>query len=57
MHLHDKMVPIYKEVCSTMKEHFPAIPSKDGDHLAEAERRLLAEEHEGPVQGPWVRHT
>ena len=44
MHLHDKMVPTYKEVCSTMKEHFPAIPSKDGDQLAEAQRRLLAEE-------------
>ena len=44
MHLHDKMVPTYKEVRSTMKEHFPAIPSKDGDQLAEAQRRLLAEE-------------
>ena len=28
-----------------MKEHFPMIPSKDGDHLAEAQRRFLAEEH------------
>ena len=45
MHLHDKMVPTYKEVHSTMKEHFPTIPSKDGDQLAEAQRRLLAEEH------------
>ena len=44
MHLHDKMVPTYKEVCSTMREHFPAIPSKDGDQLAKAQRRLLAEE-------------
>ena len=44
MHLHDKMVPTYKEVCSTMKERFPAIPSKDGDQLAKAQRRLLAEE-------------
>ena len=44
MHLHDKMVPTYKEVHRTMKEHFPAIPSKDGDQLAEAQRRLLAEE-------------
>ena len=44
MHLHDKMVPTYKEVCSTMKEHFSAIPSKDGDQLAKAQRRLLAEE-------------
>ena len=44
MHLHDKMVPTYKEVCSTMKEHFPTIPSKDGDQLAKAQRRLLAEE-------------
>ena len=44
MHLHDKMVPTYKEVCSTMKECFPAIPSKDGDQLAKAQRRLLAEE-------------
>ena len=44
MHLHDKMVPTYKEVHSTMREHFPAIPSKDGDQLAEAQRRLLAEE-------------
>ena len=45
MHLHDKMVPTYKEVCSTMKERFPTIPSKDGDQLAKAQRRLLAEEH------------
>ena len=45
MHLHDKMVPTYKEVHSTMKEHFPEIPSKDGDQLAKAQRRLLAEEH------------
>ena len=45
MHLHDKMVPTYKEVHSTMKEHFPTIPSKDGDQLAKAQRRLLAEEH------------
>ena len=28
-----------------MKERFPTIPSKDGDQLAEAQRRLLAEEH------------
>ena len=45
MHLYDKMVPTYKEVCSTMKECFPTIPSKDGDQLAKAQRRLLAEEH------------
>ena len=45
MHLHDKMVPTYKEVHSTMRERFPAIPSKDGDQLTEAQRRLLAEEH------------
>ena len=38
------MVPTYKEVRSTMRERFPAIPSKDGDQLAEAQRRLLAEE-------------
>ena len=44
MHLHDKMVPTYKEVHSTMREHFPTIPSKDRDQLAEAQRRLLAEE-------------
>ena len=44
MHLHDKMVTTYKEEHSTMKERFPAIPSKDRDHLAEAQRRLLAEE-------------
>ena len=44
MHLHDKMVPTYKEVRSTMKECFPAIPSKDRDQLAKAQRRLLAEE-------------
>ena len=44
MHLHDKMVPTYKEVHSTMEECFPAIPSKDRDQLAEAQRRLLAEE-------------
>ena len=28
-----------------MKERFPAIPSKDRDQLAKAQRRLLAEEH------------
>ena len=44
MYLHDKMVPTYKEVRSTVKEHFPTIPSKDGDQLAEAQRQLLAEE-------------
>ena len=44
MYLYNKMVPTYKEVCSTVKEHFPAIPSKDGGQLAEAQRRLLAEE-------------
>ena len=44
MYLHDKMVPIYKEVHSTVKERFPTIPSKDGDNLANAQRRLLAEE-------------
>ena len=44
MHLHDKMVPTYKEVCSTVKERFPVIPSKDGDQLAKAQRQLLAEE-------------
>ena len=45
MYLHDKMVPTYKEVRSTVKEHFPTIPSKDGDQLAEAQRQPLAEEH------------
>ena len=45
MYLHDTMVPTYKEVHSTVKEHFPTIPSKDGDHLAEAQRQLLAGEH------------
>ena len=45
MYLHDKMVPTYKEVRSTVKECFPVIPSKDGDHLADAQRWLLAEEH------------
>ena len=44
MHLYNKMVPTYKEVHSTMKERFPTIPSKDGDQLAIAQRRLLAEE-------------
>ena len=44
MHLHDTMVPTYKEVRSTVNEHFPSISSKDGDCLAEAQRRLLAEE-------------
>ena len=44
MYLHDMMVPTYKEVCSTVNEHFPMIPSKDGDHLANAQRQLLAEE-------------
>ena len=44
MYLHDTMVPTYKEVRSTVKEHFPMIPSKDGDHLANAQRWLLAEE-------------
>ena len=38
------MVPTYKEVRSTVKEHFPMIPSKDGDQLAKAQRQLLAEE-------------
>ena len=45
MYLHDKMVPTYKEVHSTVKEHFPMIPSKDGDNLANAQRLLLVEEH------------
>ena len=45
MYLHDMMVPTYMEVHSTMKEHFPTIPSKDRDHLANARRQLLAEEH------------
>ena len=45
MYFHDKMVPTYKEVCSTVKEHFPTIPSKDRDHPADAQRLLLAEEH------------
>ena len=44
MHLYDKMVLTYKEVCSTMREHFPTIPSNDRDQLAKAQRRLLAEE-------------
>ena len=44
MYLHDTMVPTYKEMCSTVKEHFPMIPSKDGDQLAKAQRWLLAEE-------------
>ena len=44
MHLHNNMVPTYKEVRSTMREHFHTIPSKDGDQLAKAQRRLLAEE-------------
>ena len=44
MYLHDKMVPTYKEVHSTVKERFPVIPSKDGDNLADAQRWLLAEE-------------
>ena len=45
MHLHDKMVPTYKEVHSTVKERFPTIPCKDGDQLAKVQRWLLAEEH------------
>ena len=45
MYLHETMVPTYKEVHSTVNEHFPMIPSKDGDHLANAQRWLLAEEH------------
>ena len=44
MYLHDMMVPTYKEVCSTVKECFPMIPSKDGGHLANAQRWLLVEE-------------
>ena len=44
MYLHDTMVPTYKEVHSTVNEHFPMIPSKNGDHLANAQRWLLAEE-------------
>ena len=43
MYLHNTMVPTFK-VCSTVNEHFPMIPSKDGDHLADAQRQLLAEE-------------
>ena len=39
------MVPTYKEVHSTVNEHFSMIPSKDGDHHADAQRWLLAEEH------------
>ena len=38
MHLHDTMVPTYKEVHSTVNKHFPSIPIKDGDHLADAQR-------------------
>ena len=57
MYLHDTMVPTYKEVCSTVNEHFPMIPSKDGDHLANAEVALGGGAHEGPVQGSWVRHA
>ena len=38
MHLHDTMVPTYKEVHSTLNEHFPSIPSKNRDHLADAQR-------------------
>ena len=44
MYLHNTMVPTYKEMCSTVNECFPMIPSKDGDHLADAQRRLLVEE-------------
>ena len=44
MHLHDTMVPTYKEVRSTVNECFPSIPVKDGDHLADAQRQLLVEE-------------
>ena len=44
MHLYNKMVLTYKQVRSTMKEPFPTIPSKDGDQLTQAQRRLLAEE-------------
>ena len=38
MHLHDTMVPTYKEVHSTVNECFPLIPIKDRDHLADAQR-------------------
>ena len=38
------MVPTYKEVCSTVNKRFPMIPSKDVDHLTDAQRRLLVEE-------------
>ena len=38
MYLYDMMVPTYKEVHSTVTECFPMIPSKDGDHLANAQR-------------------
>ena len=44
MYLHDTMVPTYKEVHITVNEHFPMISSKDGDHLADTQMRLLAEE-------------
>ena len=45
MYLHNMMVPTYKKVRSTVNEYFPMIPSKDGDHLADAQRWLLVEEH------------
>ena len=44
MHLYDTMVPTYKEVHSMVNKCFPLIPIKDGDHLADAQRWLLAEE-------------
>ena len=47
-----------QELCSTMKEHLPTIPSKDGDQLAEAQRKDFGRRaHERPVQGPWVCHA
>ena len=38
MHLYDTMVITYKQVCSMVTKHFPSIPIKDRDHLANAQR-------------------
>ena len=38
MHLHDTMVPTYKEVHSMVNKCFPSVPIKDRDYLADAQR-------------------
>ena len=53
MYLHDTMVPTYKEVRSTVNEHFPMIPSKDGDHLADAHSQVPQTDAGGERMTAW----